>query len=85
MALDATKLFKIGGAEPALFIYYGAADTAATMQASGYFNTVTDQLHKGDVIIMIGNAYATIDMAFVNSTSGAATVTTIGVEGITAT
>lgn len=85
MALNAAKLFKIGGAEPALFIYHAGADTVATATASGYFNNVTDQLHQGDVIMIVGNSFASIDNAIVTSASGATTVTTSAVEGVTAT
>lgn len=85
MALDATNLFKIGGADPALWIYKSGADTAATVTGSGYFNDVTARLHKGDVIAIVGNAVASIDMAIVTSATGAATVTTTAVEGVTAT
>lgn len=85
MALVASKLFKIGGADPALFIYHAAADTAATVAGSGYFNAVTTQLHKGDVILCVGNDFASIDVLTVTSATNAATVTTTGVEGITAT
>lgn len=85
MALDATKLFKVAGADPALFIYKAGADTAATVTGSGYFNAVTDQLKQGDVIIVIGNSNASIDLALVTSATGAATVTTTATEAVTAT
>lgn len=85
MALDATKLFKMCGADPALFIYKAGADTVATVTGSGYFNAVTDQLKNGDVIMVVGNAVASIDAAIVTSASGAATVTTSATEGVTAT
>lgn len=85
MALVASSLYKIGGADPALFIYHAAADTAATVAGSGYFNDVTNALHKGDVILCVGNNFASIDVLTVTSATNAATVTTTGVEGITAT
>ena len=85
MALDATKLFKMAGADPALFIYKSSADTVATVTASGYFNAVTDQLKNGDVILVVGNSVASIDSTIVTSASGAATVTTSAVEGVTTT
>lgn len=85
MALDATKLFKMCGADPALFIYKAGADTIATVTGSGYFNDATGQLKNGDVLLVVGNAGASIDSAVVTSATGAATVTTTGVEGITAT
>lgn len=85
MALDATKLHKIAGASPALFIYHAGADTAATVTASGYFNSVTYRLKQGDVIMVVGNTFASIDIAIVTSATDAATVTTSAVEGVTAT
>jgi hypothetical protein len=82
MAFAASGLRKLA---EGLFSYYAAADTAATVQASGYFNSATKFLKQDDVIIVIGAARTTIDMAVVNSASGAATVTTIGAEGVTGT
>lgn len=82
MALDKTKLRKIA---EGLFVYNAGADTAATVQGSGYFNAVTHNLKQDDVILVIGNSRGTIDSCFVSSASGAATVTTVGVEGVTAT
>jgi uncharacterized phosphosugar-binding protein len=85
MALDATKLSRIGGGLNSLWHYDAGADTAATVTGSGYFNAVTDQLRKGDVIFIVGNTCASIDSAIVTSATGAATVTTTAVEGVTAT
>jgi hypothetical protein len=82
MALAVSGLRKIA---EGLFVYSAGADTAATVQASGYFNTITHLLKQDDVIIIIGNNRGSVDVAFVNSASGAATVTTVGVEGVTAT
>lgn len=82
MALDKTKLRKLA---ECLYVYDAQADTAATVTASGYFNAVTHNLKKNDLIFVIGAAGTTIDTAFVSSTSGAATVTTVAVEGVTAT
>jgi uncharacterized phosphosugar-binding protein len=85
LALDRTKFQRIGGVNPQLHLYNGTADTAATMQASGYFNALTDQIRNGDVILMVGNNNGSVDLAVVSSATGAATVTTVGVEGVTAT
>lgn len=82
MALVASNLRKIA---EGLFVYYSVADTAATVQGSGYFNSITKQLKQDDVIIIIGNARASIDVCFVSSADNATTVTTVGVEGVTAT
>jgi N-acetylglucosamine-6-phosphate deacetylase len=85
MALDRTKLQRIGGVLPQLHIYDAGADAIATVAGSGYFNAVTDQLRQKDVIIVLGNSNATVDLAVVTSATGAATVTTHTAEGITAT
>ena len=85
MALDRTKLQRIGGVLPQLHLYDAGADTAATVTGSGYFNLVTDQLRQKDVIIIVGNSAASVDLCIVTSATGAATVTTSAVEGVTAT
>lgn len=84
MALDRTKLQRIGGAAPQLHLYDAGADTAATVTGSGYFNAVTDQLRNKDVILVVGNSGASIDVVIVTSATGAATVTTSATEGVTA-
>lgn len=85
MALDRTKLQRIGGAAPQLWLYVSGADTAATVTGSGYFNAVTNMLRQNDVIIIVGNSGASVDLCTVTSATGAATVTTTAVEGVTAT
>lgn len=93
MALDITKFERIGGGLRKLFIYDAGADAIATVTAAGYFNGVRDQLDKADVIIVIGGSQTTIDNIFVSSLRSAHTsllaspgnVTTISVEGVTAT
>ncbi len=77
MAFDATKLHKVGGASPALFMYQDIA-AVATIAASGYFNTVTDRLKQFDVILVSSATGGTplIDVLHVTSATGAATVTT---------
>jgi uncharacterized phosphosugar-binding protein len=86
MALDATKLFRVAGADPSLWIYK-TADAVATVTASGYFNALTTQLKQHDVIIVVGSTggTATVDVTCVTSATGAATVTTTALEGVTAT
>ena len=68
-----------------LFRYYAAADTAATVIASGYFNSATKQLKQDDIILVVGNTRASVDVIFVSSADNATTVTTVAVEGVTAT
>jgi hypothetical protein len=86
MALTATSLFKIAGANPGLHIYK-TADTIATTTGSGYFNGVTDNLRQWDVIIVVSETGGTpkVDVITVTSADGAATVTTTATEGVTAT
>jgi hypothetical protein len=76
MAFDADLLYKIGGADPALWIHKTGVDAIATAAASGYFNTVTDNLKQGDVIIHVDTNVPTVDVLMVSSATGAATVTT---------
>tara|TARA_R100001082_G_scaffold21728_1_gene10434 strand:- start:1239 stop:1484 length:246 start_codon:yes stop_codon:yes gene_type:complete len=77
MALDATNLFKVGGANPGLWIYK-STDAIGTIVASGYFNDVTNELKEHDVIIVVGatGGSETVDVVCVTSATGAATVTT---------
>lgn len=77
MALSASTLFKIGGAQPGLFIYT-TADLLATAAASGYFNDVTNTLKQNDVILLVSGVGGTllVDVLVVTSATGAATVTT---------
>jgi len=82
MAYAATGLTKL---TEFLFRYNAGADAIATVVASGYFNNATDMLKQDDIILVIGATRTTIDVIYVNSATGATTVTTIGAEGITAT
>ena len=76
MALDATNLFKVGGANPGMWIYK-STDAIADIDDANYFNDVTNELKQFDVIVIIGSTggTATVDLATVTSTTGAATVT----------
>lgn len=77
MALTASALYKIGGADPGLWIYK-TADSNATVVASGYFNSVTNNLKQFDVILVVSATGGTplVDPVVVTSATGAATVTT---------
>lgn len=78
MALTATALKKIGGAGDSNLFMYQSSDAVATVAASGYFNSVTDELKQFDVILCVGSTggTATVDVLIVSSATGAATVTT---------
>jgi hypothetical protein len=84
MPFAKSRLYKIGGAKPGLWIYQDT-ETAATVTASGFFNAATNELRQGDVIIYTRTDTPTTDVLHVTSADGAATVTTTGAEGITAT
>lgn len=85
MALTASSLIKLAGAEPGLHIYT-TADAVATVTGSGYFNDVTNNLKQNDVILCVGSTGGTrtIDVLCVTSATNAATVTTTALEGVTA-
>ncbi len=78
MALTATALKKIGGAGDSNLFMYQSTDAVATVAASGYFNSVTNELKQFDVILCVGSTggTATVDVLIVSSATGAATVTT---------
>jgi len=86
MALTATALQKVAGADQQLWLYY-TADAIATVTGSGYFNDVTNNLKQNDIILVVGSTGGTrtIDSVVVTSATGATTVTTSATEGVTAT
>lgn len=57
--------------------FYTDGDAIATIAASGYFNSATNELKENDVIIVVGNngAAQTVDVVVVTSATGASTVT----------
>ena len=79
MALTSSNLYKVGGANPGLW-HYNSTDAVGTIDDSGYFNNVTNELKQYDVIFVVGSTggTATIDTLIVTSATGAATVTTAG-------
>lgn len=86
MALTAASLIKLAGAEPGLHIYT-TADAITDVVASGYFNSVTNNLKQNDVILVVSETGGTrkVDVVAVTSATNAATVTTTATEGVTAT
>ena len=76
MAFDADGFNTIHGGAVQLHIYK-TVDAVATVAGSGYFNTLTNRLKNGDVIIVSDTNVPTIDMLTVTSATGAATVTTL--------
>ena len=67
--------------------HYATNDLMNTVTASGYFNDATDLLTEGDSIIVSADVDGTLAMNVlgVNSDTGAATVTTIGLSTVTQT
>ena len=86
MPLIATDCHRVAGADPSLWIYK-TPDAIGTVTASGYFNGIFEQLKRHDVIIVVASTGGTptVDVIFVTSATGAATVTTSATEGVTAT
>lgn len=78
MALTASALIRISNAGANAIFQYSSNDTVAVIVASGYFNSVTEQLKQGDVILISGDLDGIPDaaIAIVSSATGAATVTT---------
>jgi hypothetical protein len=76
MAYSAINLHNISGHENTTLgrtWWYAEAETVANMAASGYFNSATKLLTKGDIIFLRGSNGTGI--AQVSSATGAATVT----------
>jgi hypothetical protein len=78
MPLIKKDLYKIGGADPGLWIYK-TPDAVATVVASGYFNNATNELKQGDMVFAVTGVGGTLAsrLLLVNSATGAATVTTL--------
>lgn len=85
MAFVAKNFERIAGGVKKLYHYNATADAIATVTGADYFGDVRDELDTGDVIMVIGSNNTTFDNIFVTSARSAASVTTSGVEGVTAT
>ena len=83
MAFSATTLFKVAGAEPALWMY-SSADAGTAIVGSGYFNDATDNLKNGDIIMCARTGTVQVGPIVVTSATGAAVVTTVGTELVVA-
>lgn len=75
-AFDATNMNRLHSGTCTLWIYK-TTDALATVIASGYFNSWTDELRNGDIILVADTNVPTIDMLTVTSADNAATVTTL--------
>lgn len=69
MAFSATGLTVIGGAKrgnaPAMYLYK-TADTQATVNTSGYFNTLAASLVIGDIIFVYDTTTPSLVLTYVN-------------------
>jgi hypothetical protein len=77
MALDPAKFHTNSGGGRQIHSYNSAADAAATVAASGYFNAITGRLHQYDVIHVSATAGSVMQDLMVSSVTGAPVVTTI--------
>jgi hypothetical protein len=77
MAYSASNLKKVAGGANGIF-YYDSTDAIATVIASGYFNSATNELKQFDIIHAVTSTGGTaaVDVLVVTSATGAATVTT---------
>lgn len=77
MAFVLADLGKVAGGAKQIH-YYATADAIATVIASGYFNSATDNLRQFDVILAVTSTGGTpaVDVLVVTSATGATTVTT---------
>lgn len=74
MAFNSANMKRINVGDESMYVYK-SADAIAATAASGYFNSYTSSLKKGDAIIIIDSSTPTIDVCVVSSATGAATVT----------
>lgn len=75
-AFDSTNMNRLHSGTCTLWIYK-TTDALATVIASGYFNSWTDELRNGDIILVSDTNVPTIDMVTVTSADNAATVTVL--------
>jgi hypothetical protein len=72
MAFSATGLACMGGSKrgnaPTLYLYK-TADTQATVNTSGYFNSLASQLVVGDIIMVYDTTTPSLVITYVNSNS----------------
>jgi hypothetical protein len=78
MAFVSTKLSFIGGPSsgPRLFAY-SSADTAATIDTSGYFNAAANVLNVGDIILVYSGVGGTKAFGFTPVLSNTFSQTTL--------
>jgi hypothetical protein len=77
MAFAMSGLTAIGqskrGNAPGLFLYK-TADTQATVNTAGYFNSIASLLTVGDIIFVYDSTTPSLVLTYVNAVSGAGVV-----------
>jgi hypothetical protein len=86
MAFTAANLLLVSNQTPQVF-KYSTNDLLNDVTASGYFNSATAKLQKGDLILVAGDLDGTpfTTQVSVNSATGAATVTVVDLATATLT
>lgn len=77
MALNAANVCRIGHGNGQNLFFYRTTDPIATIIGAGYFNGVSDQFFKGDVIIAVDTNVNTVDVLVISSADRAAAVTVV--------
>ena len=76
-AFDRSNFNRLHAGTVSAYLYkVSDADTITQVIASGYFNSVTNELRQGDVIIAVDPG-TSVDVLTVSSVDNAATVTTV--------
>ena len=72
MAFTASSLICIGGGSGQRLWYYSTADTIATVNTAGYFNSAANMLNLNDVIMTVTSTGATpvVGHTYVNGNNG---------------
>lgn len=73
MAYSATGLVTVvaskAGNAPSMYLYK-TADTQATVNTAGYFNSISTMLNVGDIIFVYDTTTPSLVLTYVNSNSG---------------
>lgn len=72
MAFNAANLNRLAGASGVALWHYATADTVATVNTAGYFNSAANMLNLNDVIIAVTSTGGTpvISHLYVNANDG---------------
>ena len=76
-AFDKTNMNRLHAGTVSLYLYkISDADTITQAIASGYFNSMTNELRQGDCVIVVDPG-TSVDLLTISSVDNAATVTTV--------